>query len=62
MDKSTKILLIVALVGLLVVIGAVRYVWKDATGETDYDRQYQENLEKNKAYFDQMQPVVETPE
>ncbi|GMV90555.1 MAG: hypothetical protein AMXMBFR82_03330 [Candidatus Hydrogenedentota bacterium] len=55
-------LLIVALVGLLVVIGAVMYVWKDATGETDYDRQYQENLQKNKAYFDQMQPDAQTSE
>ncbi len=62
MDRNTKILLIVALVGLLVVIGAVMYVWKDATGETDHDRQYQENLEKNKAYFDQMQPASQTPE
>lgn len=62
MDRSTKMLLIVALVGLLVVIGAVMYVWKDATGETDYDRQYQENLQKNKAYFDQMQPDAQTSE
>ncbi len=62
MDRSTKVLLIVALVGLLVVIGAVLYVWKDATGETDYDRQYQENLEKNKAYFEQVQPGGQTEE
>lgn len=62
MDKSTRMLLIVALVGLLAVIVAVGYVWNSLFGETEFDRQYRENLEKSKAYSEQAQPAGAIPD